>query len=74
MFVGLSRPTGRGRGGERVGDVYYTTVSHCQQVDGTLNISETYLPPLATSRENMASNSEWIMEKTRTFQIVLPGR
>ena len=37
-------------------------------------ISESYLPSLATSCENMASNSGRIKEKTRKFQIVYVGR
>ena len=37
-------------------------------------IPESYYPSLATSRENMASNSERMKEKTRKFQIVYVGR
>ena len=36
-------------------------------------IKKSYLPTLATSCENMASNSERIMEKSRNFQIVYVG-
>ena len=35
---------------------------------------KSYLPSLATSCENMASNSQRIMEKSRNFQIVYAGR
>ena len=35
---------------------------------------KSYLPSLATSCENMASNSEQIMEKSRNFQIVYVAR
>ena len=43
------------------------------KVKGTLNIPKRYLPSVATSCENMASHRERILEKTRKFQIVLPG-
>ena len=36
-------------------------------------IPESYLPSLATSCENMASNSERIMEKSGNFQIIYAG-
>ena len=39
---------------------------------GTKHIPERYLPSLATSCENMASQREGIMEKIRAFQIVCP--
>ena len=35
---------------------------------------DSYLPSLATSCENMASNSERIMEKSRNCQIIYAGR
>ena len=35
--------------------------------------TESYMPPLATSCENMPSHRELIMEKTRKFQIVYEG-
>ena len=41
-------------------------------VKGTY-IPESYLPSLATSCQNLASNSEPIMEKSRNFQIVYAG-
>ena len=37
-------------------------------------IPDSYLPSLVTCCENMASNSERIMEKTGKFQIVYAGR
>ena len=36
-------------------------------------ILKSYLPSLATSCENMASNSEQIMQKSKIFQIVYVG-
>ena len=40
---------------------------------GTERIPESYLPSLATSCKNMASNSERIMEKSKNFQVVYAG-
>ena len=40
---------------------------------GTQHVPESYLPSLATSRDNMASYRERIMERTQKFQIVSAG-
>ena len=54
-----------------------TFVPHYQIVtlfpERYMTYDESYLPSLATSCENMASNSERIMEKSRNFQIVYVG-
>ena len=44
-----------------------------QALKSTERISKSYLPSLATSCENMASDHERIMEKTQKIQIVYGG-